>query len=94
MSRYLPRPLTVVGAALATTLTLAIAGPIPRICPDARYFSMPAAPVGGVAFMTCALNCRPWVRSVIQVPEAVTNSPAPIVASRPRGSASRSRVNR
>ena len=27
----------------AATMRLAIAGPMPRICPEARYFSMPSA---------------------------------------------------
>ena len=40
----------------AATMRLAMAGPMPRICPEARYFSMPSAPVGGVALSTSALN--------------------------------------
>ena len=39
---------------------------------------MPSAPVGGVALSTSALNCRPCVRSVNQMPVAVTHSPAPM----------------
>ena len=40
----------------AATMRLAMAGPMPRIWPEARYFSIPSAPVGGVALSTFALN--------------------------------------
>ena len=37
------------------------------IMPEPRYFSMPSSVVGGVALRKAALNCSPWVRSLIQV---------------------------
>ena len=40
----------------AATMRLAMAGPMPRIWPEARYFSMPSTPVGGVVLSTSALN--------------------------------------
>src|SRR4029079_17909863 len=46
--------------------------------PDARYFSIPATPVGGVAVSTSALNCSPCSRSETQAPVAVTHSSAPM----------------
>src|SRR5688572_15124542 len=54
---------------------------MPLIMPEARCFSMPSSVVGGAARRKVALNCRPWVRSLTQVPEAWTNSPALIVAA-------------
>ena len=39
---------------------------------------MPSSVVGAVAFRKVALNCRPWVRSLTQLPEPLTNSPAEI----------------
>ena len=60
----------------AATMRLAMAGPMPRIWPEARYFSMPSTPVGGVVLSTSALNWRPCVRSLIQMPLAVIHSPA------------------
>src|SRR3954451_15124832 len=56
---------------------------MPRIMPEPRYFSMPSSVVGAVAFRKAALNCRPWVRSLTQDPEALTNSPAEISAAWP-----------
>ena len=44
---------------------------------------MPSSVVGGAARRKAALNCRPWVRSLTQVPVAWTNSPALIVAAAP-----------
>ena len=52
----------------AATMRLAMAGPMPRIWPEARYFSMPSAPVGGVVLSTSALNWSPCVRSLTQMP--------------------------
>jgi hypothetical protein len=52
---------------------------MPRIMPEARYFSMPSAEVGAEQRRKRALNCWPWVRSLTHSPEAVIHSPAPIV---------------
>src|SRR5205814_7835173 len=49
---------------------------MPRIMREPRYFSIAAGLVGAVAFRREARNCRPWVRSLAQVPLACTNSPA------------------
>jgi hypothetical protein len=46
--------------------------PMPRIMPEARYFSIPSTVVGAVAFKNEALNWTPRVRSLIQVPLAWT----------------------
>src|SRR5262250_585333 len=51
--------------------------------PDDRYFSMPSADVGGDVRRNRALNCWPWVRSLIHSPDAVIHSPAAIVAACP-----------
>src|SRR5262245_4884025 len=51
--------------------------------PDERYFSMPSAEVGGEVRRNRALNCWPWVRSLIHSPDAVIHSPAAIVAACP-----------
>src|SRR5689334_9481882 len=56
---------------------------MPLIMPEPRYFSMPSSVVGWVALTKAALNCRPWVRSLIQVPLACTHSPAEIRAAWP-----------
>src|SRR5919202_4837995 len=56
---------------------------MPRIMPEPRYFSMPSSVVGAVALRKAALNCRPWVRSFTQLPEALTNSPAETRAACP-----------
>jgi hypothetical protein len=53
-------------------------GPMPRIMPEPRYFSIPSV-VGAVASRNEALNWTPCVRSLIQVPLACTNSPAEII---------------
>ena len=37
---------------------------------------MPSSVVGGAVLRKAALNCSPWVRSLIQMPEAWMNSPA------------------
>src|SRR3954462_8911810 len=51
--------------------------------PEARYFSMPSVEVGAELRRKRALNCWPWVRSLTHSPEAVTHSPAEIVAACP-----------
>src|SRR5215207_7984538 len=56
---------------------------MPRIMPDPRYFSMPSIDVGAEVFRNRALNCWPWVRSLTHSPDAVTHSPAEIVAAWP-----------
>src|SRR4051812_2307706 len=56
---------------------------MPRIMPEPRYFSMPSSVVGAVALRNEAVNGRPWVRSLTQDPEALTNSPAEISAAWP-----------
>src|SRR5678810_1090126 len=57
---------------------------MPRIMPELRYFSMPSIDVGAEVFRNRALNCWPWMRSLIHSPEAVTDAPAEIVATGPR----------
>ena len=44
---------------------------------------MPSAEVGGEVRRNRALNCWPWVRSLIHSPDAVTHSPAEITAACP-----------
>src|SRR3954469_20378183 len=56
---------------------------MPRIMPEARYFSMPSVEVGAELRRKRALNCWPCVRSLTHSPEAVTHSPAEIVAACP-----------
>src|SRR5512134_1647554 len=56
---------------------------MPLIIPEARYFSMPSAVVGGAARRKSARNCAPCVRSLTHRPLAWTNSPAPIAAAWP-----------
>src|SRR6476619_1673134 len=56
---------------------------MPRIMPEPRYFSMPSIDVGAEVFRNRALNCWPWVRSLIHSPDAVIHSPAEIVAAWP-----------
>src|SRR6266567_669665 len=58
-------------------------GPMPRIMPEARYFSMPSTEVGAEVLRNLALNCWPWVRSFTQSPAAVIHSPAEIAAAWP-----------
>jgi hypothetical protein len=41
---------------------------MPRIIPEARYFSMPSFDVGVEVLRNRALNCCPWVRSLTQSP--------------------------
>lgn len=54
---------------------------MPRIIPEAMYFLIPSALVGGEAFRKLALNCWPCSRLFIQVPLTVTHSPALISAA-------------
>src|SRR6266571_8998031 len=49
---------------------------MPRIIPEARCFSMLSTDVGAEVLRNRALNCWPWVRSLTQLPDAVTHSPA------------------
>src|SRR4030081_3559848 len=56
---------------------------MPRIIPEPRYFSMPSIEVGADVRMKRALNCWPWVWSLTHPPDAVTPSPAEIVAAWP-----------
>src|SRR3954470_23098983 len=56
---------------------------MPRIMPEARYFSMPSIELGAEVRMKRALNCWPWVRSLTHSPDAVSHSPAEIVAAWP-----------
>src|SRR5216684_6188474 len=56
---------------------------MPRIMPDARYFSMPSTVLGADVRRKRALNCWPWVRSFTHSPDAVIHSPAAIVAACP-----------
>jgi len=44
---------------------------------------MPSAEVGGDVRRNRALNCWPWVRSLIHSPEAVIHSPTEMVAAWP-----------
>jgi hypothetical protein len=44
---------------------------------------MPSSEIGSEVFKNFALNCWPWVRSLIQSPVAVTHSPAEITAACP-----------
>src|ERR671928_209528 len=57
---------------------------MPLTMPEPRYFSIPSAVVGGAARRKAALNWRPCVRSLTQVPLAWTNSPAGIAAAAAR----------
>ena len=54
---------------------------MPRIMPEPRYFSMPSAEAGAVAFMNPARNCWPQVRSFTHSPDAVIHSPADTAAA-------------
>src|SRR3954470_24424358 len=56
---------------------------MPLTIPEPRYFSIPSRVVGGATLRKAALNWRPCVRSVTQVPLAWTNSPAAIAAAAP-----------
>src|ERR1700678_4734741 len=56
---------------------------MPRIMPEPRYFSIPSIDVGAEVRMKRALNCWPWVWSLIHSPDAVTHSPAEMVAACP-----------
>src|ERR1700726_3725031 len=56
---------------------------MPRIMPEPRYFSIPSIDVGGEVRMNRALNCWPWEWSLIHSPDAVTHSPAEMVAACP-----------
>src|SRR6266403_3019483 len=56
---------------------------MPRIMPEPRYFSMPSIDVGAEVRMKRALNCWPWVWSLIHSPDAVTHSPAEMAAACP-----------
>src|SRR6266567_2296370 len=53
---------------------------MPRIIPEARYFSMPSTEVGAEVLRKRALNCWPWVRSL--TPAAGGRNP---LAGRDRG---------
>jgi hypothetical protein len=44
---------------------------------------MPSIDEGAEVFRNRARYCRPWVRSLVQSPEAVTHSPAEIIAAWP-----------
>ena len=44
---------------------------------------MPSIDVGSEVFRNFALNCWPWVRSLIHSPDAVTHSPAEMIAACP-----------
>src|ERR1700736_5877676 len=56
---------------------------MPRIMPEPRYFSMLSSDVGSEVFRNFALNCWPWVRSLIHSPDAVIHSPAEMTAACP-----------
>ena len=44
---------------------------------------MPSSDVGSEVFRNFALNCWPWVRSLIHSPDAVIHSPAEMTAACP-----------
>ena len=58
------------------TILAAIFGPMLRIAPEARYFSMPSADAGWVVLSSSALNCWPCSRSTTHLPVASRCSPA------------------
>ena len=58
------------------TILAAIFGPMLRIAPEARYFSMPSAEAGWVVLSSSALNCWPCSRSTTHLPVASRCSPA------------------
>src|ERR1019366_7673002 len=59
-------------------------GPTPFTKPPARYRSTPSLVVGGTAFKTWALNCRPCSLSRTHHPFAVSHSPALTDGTEPR----------
>src|SRR5262245_58471585 len=73
-----------------STIFFAYFGPMPFTRPEARYFSMPSAVVGGTARISSALNCSPCCGSNTQEPAASMTSPAvmetilPTTVARPR----------
>ena len=67
----------------ARTSFFAHAGPMPRIIPEPRYFSIPSIDVGAEVFRNRARNCWPCARSLTHSPEAVIHSPAEIDAAWP-----------
>ena len=66
-----------------TSETVAYTGPMPRIIPEPRYFSMPSIDVGADVRRKRALNCCPWVGSLTHSPDAVIHSPAEMTAAWP-----------
>jgi len=60
----------------ARTRTRAQVGPMPRIMPEPKYFSIPSSVIGCVVVICVALNCKPCSRSVVHHPVALMNSPA------------------
>jgi hypothetical protein len=48
---------------LAESAHLAYTGPMPRIIPEPRYFSMPSSDIGAEAFKNFAIYRSPWLRS-------------------------------
>jgi hypothetical protein len=56
-------------------------GPMPRIIPEPRYFSIPSIELGAEVLRNRALNCWPWARSLIHSPDAVIHSPAEMAAA-------------
>ena len=54
----------------ARTSFRAETGPMPRIMPELRYFSIPSTVVGAATLRNDALNCTPWTRSLTQPPLA------------------------
>ena len=67
----------------ARTSFFAYAGPMPRIIPEARYFTIPSSDVGAEVFRKRARNCCPCARSLTHSPDAVIHSPAEIDAAWP-----------
>ena len=58
-------------------------GPMPRIIPEPRYFSMPSRVLGGTTRKCSARNWSPWLRSLTHAPSASTNSPGATLAALP-----------
>jgi hypothetical protein len=50
-------------------------GPMPRIIPEPRHFSIPSIVVAGAALRSEALNWTPWVRSLSQDPARLHGLP-------------------
>ena len=64
-------------------MSAAVAGPMPRTAPPARYSYIAGAVLGSIRCENSALNCLPWTLCDTQLPLTIMDSPGAAYGKQP-----------